>query len=150
MSDDVFIREVNEEIRQDKAKALWDRFGPFVIGLALLVIAGTAALVAYDYWQQNRSGSSGDAFSQALTLAGDGKHDEALSALEALEKEGHGAYPVLARLRSATVLADKGDAAGAVADLTRLPLMPQSQCRSAIWPDCALHISSSIPAPIRM
>ena len=43
MSDDVFIREVNEEIRQDKAKALWDRFGPFVIGLALLVIAGTEA-----------------------------------------------------------------------------------------------------------
>lgn len=115
MSDDIFIREVNEEIRQDKAKALWDRFGPFIIGVALLVIAGTAALVGYDYWQQNRSGSSGDAFSQALTLARDGKNDEALTALEALEKDGHGAYPMLARMRAATVLAAKGDVAGAVA-----------------------------------
>ena len=28
MSDDSFIREVNEEIRQDQARALWDRYGP--------------------------------------------------------------------------------------------------------------------------
>lgn len=115
MSDDIFIREVNEEIRQDKAKDLWDRFGPFVLGLAILIVLGTAAWVGYDYWRENRSGDAGDAFSQALTLASEGKNDEALAALEALEKDGHGAYPVLARLRAATVLAAKGDLAGAVA-----------------------------------
>lgn len=115
MSDDIFIREVNEEIRQDQAKAIWDRFGPFVLGLALLIVLGTAAWVGYQYWQENRSGAAGDAFSQALTLARDGKNDEALAALQALEKEGHGAYPVLSRLRAATVLAAKGDVAAAVA-----------------------------------
>ena len=48
-------------------------------------------------------------------MSNDGKNDEALKTLEALEKDGYGAYPVLARMRAATVLADKGDLAGAVA-----------------------------------
>lgn len=114
MSDDSFIREVNEEIRQDQAKALWDRFGPAAIGLAALVIIGTGAWVAYDYWVQSRANTAGDAFSQALNLARDGKNDEALAALKTLETDGYGAYPILARLRSATVLVEKGDAKGAV------------------------------------
>jgi hypothetical protein len=114
MSDDSFIREVNEELRQDKARALWDRFGPAAIGIAVAVVLGTAAYVAYDYWVETRANRSGDQFSQALALANSGKADEALAALKTLEAEGYGAYPLLARMRAATVLAEKGDFAGAV------------------------------------
>lgn len=114
MSDDSFFREVNEELRQDQAKALWDRFGPALIGLAVLVVLGTAAFVAWQYWTESRANKSGDAFAAALTLANTGKNDEALAALDALEKDGYGAYPLLARMRAATVLQQKGDAAGAV------------------------------------
>jgi hypothetical protein len=115
MSDDSFIREVNEEIRQDQARALWDRYGPAALAAAVLVVLGTAAFVGYEYWTESRANRSGDAFSQALTLANEGKNDEALGALNQLEAEGYGAYPLLARMRAATVLAAKGDFAGAVA-----------------------------------
>jgi len=115
MSDDSFIREVNEELRQDRAKALWDRYGPIVLGIAVAVVLVTAGWVAWDYWTTSRANKSGDDFSQALLLANQGKNDEALAALTALEKDGYGAYPLLARMRAATVLADKGDTAGAVA-----------------------------------
>lgn len=115
MSDDSFFREVNEEIRREQAKALWDRYGPAAIAVAVLIVLGTVAYVAYDYWVETRANRSGDAFSQALVLANDGKNDEALGALQALEKDGYGAYPLLARMRAATVLAAKGDFAGAVA-----------------------------------
>ena len=114
MSDDSFIREVNEEMRQDQARALWDRFGPFLIGAAIVVVLGTAGWVGYDYWRTKTANASGDRFSQALTLANEGKSDEAIAVLEALEADGYGAYPLLARMRTATVLADKGDFAGAV------------------------------------
>jgi hypothetical protein len=116
MSDDSFIREVNDEIRREQAQALWDRFGPAILGLAILVVLGTAAFVGYRYWDESRANRSGDAFSQALKLANDGKSDEALTALDQLEKDGYGAYPLLARMRAATVKADKGDFAAAVAD----------------------------------
>ncbi|MER9404260.1 tetratricopeptide repeat protein [Mesorhizobium caraganae] len=116
MSDDSFIREVNDEIRREQAHALWDRFGPAILGLAILVVLGTAAFVGYRYWDESRANRSGDAFSQALKLANDGKSDDALTALQQLEKDGYGAYPLLARMRAATVKADKGDFAAAVAD----------------------------------
>lgn len=116
MSDDSFIREVNEELRQDQAKALWTRFGPVVIGAAALIVAATAGWVGYDYWTQSRANASGDRFSAALELAGNGNLDEALTAFQALQEDGYGAYPVLARLRAATVMAERGEAEAAVAE----------------------------------
>ncbi|MDR7222421.1 tetratricopeptide repeat protein [Aminobacter aminovorans] len=115
MSDDSFFREVNEEIRQEKAKALWDSYGPAAIVIAVLIVIGTGLFVAWEYWVENKANSSGDRFSQALTLANTGKADEALAAFDALEKDGYGAYPLLARMRAATVQADKGDFKAAVA-----------------------------------
>ncbi|TPM35124.1 tetratricopeptide repeat protein [Mesorhizobium sp. B2-3-4] len=116
MSDDSFIREVNDEIRREQAQKLWDRFGPALIVIAALVVLGTAAFVGYRYWDETRANRSGDAFSQALKLANDGKNDEALAALDQLEKDGYGAYPLLARMRAATVKANKGDVDAAVKD----------------------------------
>jgi hypothetical protein len=114
MSDDSFIREVNEELRQDQAKALWDRYGAAFLGLAVLVVVATAAFVAWQYWTESKANKSGDDFSAALQLANSGKGDDALAAFDALEKDGYGAYPLLARMRAATVLKQKGDVAGAV------------------------------------
>ncbi|PRD45971.1 hypothetical protein C5748_00410 [Phyllobacterium phragmitis] len=114
MADDSFIREVNEEIRSDRAKAIWRRFGPLLIGGAVAIVLGTAATVGYRYWSESRASQSGDKFLAALNLASQGKNDEALTALSDLEKNGYGAYPVLARMRAATLIFQKGDAAGAV------------------------------------
>lgn len=116
MSDDSFIREVNDEMRREQAQKLWDRFGPALLVLAILVVLGTAAFVGYRYWDETRANRSGDAFSQALKLANDGKNDEALTALDQLERDGYGAYPLLARMRAATVKANKGDVDAAVKD----------------------------------
>ena len=115
MSDDSFFREVNEEIRQDRARALWDRFGSLIIGVAVAVVVGTGAYVAWEYWSENRANAAGDSFASALTLANAGQNDEALQALGEIERDGYGAYPLLARMRSATVLFEKGDAQGAIA-----------------------------------
>jgi hypothetical protein len=117
MADDSFIREVNEEIRKEQAKSVWDRFGPILIAIAILVVLATSAFVGYRHWDESRANRSGDAFSQALTLANEGKQEEALAALAEIQKDGYGAYPVLARLRAATFKADSGDVAAAVTEL---------------------------------
>jgi len=115
MSDNSFIREVNEELRQDQMRVLWRRYGPIAIGLAALLVLGMAAWVAYDHWWTSRANESGDRFAQALELAEEGNSQEALQLLEELENSGAGAYPVLARLRAATTLADSDDIDGAIA-----------------------------------
>ncbi|HEV7416151.1 MAG TPA: tetratricopeptide repeat protein [Tianweitania sediminis] len=117
---DTFFREVNEEMRQAKARAIWQRFGPIAIILAVLIVLGTGGWVLYNWWAESRANASGDQFSQALQLASEGKSDEALAALQALESDGVGAYPLLARMRMATVIAQQGDFTGAVAQFDQV------------------------------
>jgi len=114
MSDESFFREVTDELRQDKAKAFLSKYGLWLIAIALVIIVVTVGFVLYRHWATERADRSGDVFSQALSLAQDGKNDQALAALDKMEKNGYGAYPVLARMRAATILADKGDFKGAV------------------------------------
>lgn len=117
--DDSFIREVNEELRSDQMRLVWKRFGRILIGIAVLVVLGTIGKVSYEYWRDSQASAAGDEFLAALTLARDGKKDEALAALGKLEQEGFGSYPVLARMRSASLLAET-DTQGAVNAFTTI------------------------------
>ncbi|CCF20147.1 conserved protein of unknown function [Pseudorhizobium banfieldiae] len=112
---DSFIREVNEELRSDQFKNAWSRYGKIAIGVAIVIVVATAGYRGYEYWQSHNASQSGDRFLAALNLASEGKHDEALAAFQALEQDGTGDYPVLAQMRAAAVLSEKGDTAGAVA-----------------------------------
>jgi hypothetical protein len=42
---DIF-REVDEDLRREQVRKLWDRFAPYVIGLAVLIVAATAGYAA--------------------------------------------------------------------------------------------------------
>ncbi|MEM9105941.1 MAG: tetratricopeptide repeat protein [Pseudomonadota bacterium] len=118
MSDDSFIREVDQELRSERMKSIWERFGKYIIGVAVLIVLVTAAVRGYEYWTNQRANNSGDAFLAALNLAREGRQDEALAALRELESSGTGSYPALARMRAATVLADSGDIDAAISDFS--------------------------------
>ena len=108
MSESEFIREVDEELRNEQIRKLWDRFGPFVIGFALLIVVGTAASKGYDYWREKQAAESGDAFIAALDLSESGEQEKSIAALEALEADGAGGYPKLAEMRIAAEKASLG------------------------------------------
>jgi len=112
---DIF-KEVEEDIRRDQAKKLWDRFGPYVIGLAVLIVVATAGYRGWIYWQERQAQATGDRFFSALELAEGGKHEEAITALEAIAADGSGQYPVLAGFRIAAEKEATGDIDGAVAE----------------------------------
>jgi hypothetical protein len=112
---DIF-REVDEDIRREQYKKLWDRFGIYVIGLAVLIVVVTAGYRGWVYWQDRQAQATGDRFLAALQLATDGKHAEAESALAAIAADGTGGYPILAKFRIATEKAAAGDKPGAVAE----------------------------------
>ena len=115
MSDDSFVKEVDDELRTDQLKSLWERYGIVLATIAVAIVVGTAAMEGWNWWQARQASASGDVFLSALKQANDGKRDDALKALSDLEKSGSGAYPLLARMRTATELATNGDAKGAIA-----------------------------------
>jgi hypothetical protein len=112
---DIF-KEVDEDLRREQLRKLWDRFGPFVIGLAILIVVGTAGYRGWIYWQEKQAQASGDRFLAALDLSSQGKHEDAIAALKAIEANGSGRYPVLAGFRVASEMAATGNAKDAIAE----------------------------------
>ncbi|MEO0327003.1 MAG: tetratricopeptide repeat protein [Pseudomonadota bacterium] len=101
MSDESFIREVEEELRSDQLKSFWERFKWFIITGAVAIVVLTAGYRGWLYFSQEQANVSGDQFIQALELSDGGQLDEAIAKLETLSNEGSGEYPALARIRLA-------------------------------------------------
>ncbi|MBR1220532.1 tetratricopeptide repeat protein [Bradyrhizobium sp. U87765 SZCCT0131] len=93
--------EVDEELRREQLKKLWDRYSIFIIGVAVLIVAAVAGWRGYTYWEGKRSAEAGAAFEAAVALADQNKHAEAEAAFTKLAAEAPRGYRTLARLRAA-------------------------------------------------
>lgn len=101
---DIF-QEVDEEVRREQLKKLWERYGGYLIAACVVVVVGVGAWRGYQWWQAKQAAQSGAAFEQAVTLAESGKHAEAAAAFAKLSADGAAGYRVLARLREAAEVA---------------------------------------------
>jgi hypothetical protein len=115
MSNETIFREVDEELRGDRMRALWRRFGPFIIGGAIAIVLVVAGNEGWTWWQNSNAARSSDQFYAALELAEAGDVAAAQDALNDVVAEGTGGYPALARFRQASLLAADGKSAEAVA-----------------------------------
>jgi hypothetical protein len=102
---DIF-HEVDEEVRRDQLKKLWDRYSIYLIAVAVLIVAGIGAWRGYEYWVAKKAAAAGAAFESAVALSEQGKHAEAESAFAGVVAQAPDGYRVLARFRAAAELAD--------------------------------------------
>jgi hypothetical protein len=107
---DIF-REVDEEVRRDKAVLFFEKYQFWLIGAALLVVAATAGWRIYDYYKTQAAEKASGRYEAALQLAHDGKSAEAEAAFEAIAKDAPAGYRTLARLRAIDGLATHDQAA---------------------------------------
>jgi hypothetical protein len=101
---DIF-QEVDEEVRREQLKKLWERYGTYFIAACIVIVIGVGAWRGYEWWQAKQAAQSGAAFEQAVKLAESGKHQEAAAAFTKLSADATPGYRVLARLREAAELA---------------------------------------------
>ena len=116
MAEDTFIREVDEQIRQDRAHEIWAKYGRYIIALAVFIVAATAAVTGWQYYEETKSAGFGDRYMNAIALSNNGQHDAAITALGEIASEGAGQYPALAKMRIASETAAKGEKAAAVTE----------------------------------
>jgi hypothetical protein len=120
MSDSEFFREVDEAVRHEQYKRLWDRYGLFAIIGAGLIIAGVAGYKGWSYWTEKQAGDAGAQFTAALTLAKTGEAAKAREAFTQLAENGPTGYRVLAKFQLAAAEAKAGETDKAVADYDAL------------------------------
>ena len=105
--------EVDEEVRREQLKKLWDKYSIYVVGLAFLIIAGVGGWRGYQYLEAQKAAEAGAAFDRAVELADQNKHAEAEAAFADLATKAPYGYRVLARLRAAAEVAARDKAAAA-------------------------------------
>ena len=99
--------EINEELKQDRMAALWQRYGKYLIAVVVAIVAGVSLSQGYSYYTTQRDARAADAFFQAILA------DDVTSSLETAAPELNEGYALLAEFRSAAALAQDGKAAEA-------------------------------------
>jgi hypothetical protein len=115
---DTFLREVDEAVRQDKYKQLWDKYGIHALIAAVVIIGGVAGYKGWTYWQEKQAQDAGSKFSLALEEGTDAA--KAREILTGLAQSGPEGYRVLARFQLAAAEAKAGEIDKAVADYDAL------------------------------
>lgn len=113
--EDAFIREIDEELKNEKLKKIWDRYGLFIILFVVLAISATVSFETFKAWNQKRNQEFSNAYAYALNLQNQGKYGEAMGVLENIEKSKKGIYSDLAQIQMANVLVEQGKVEPAMA-----------------------------------
>lgn len=96
-----FFNEVDEAVRREQLKKLWDKYWFVFIAAAILIIAAVGGWRGYQYVQGQNAEKAGTAFNQAMALADQGKHSQAEAAFAAIAAKAPAGYRTLARLQAA-------------------------------------------------
>jgi hypothetical protein len=105
--------EVDEDVRRDQLKKLWDQYSIYIVAGALLIIAAVGGFRGYQYLEAKKAAEAGAAFDRAVELSEANKHSEAEAAFGDLAAKAPAGYRVLARLRLATEVASRDAQAAA-------------------------------------
>ena len=105
--------EVDEDVRRDQLKKLWEQYSLYIIAGALLIIASVGGWRGYQYLEAKKAAEAGAAFDKAAELSEANKHAEAEAGFAELAAKGPSGYRVLARLRMAAEVANRDPAAAA-------------------------------------
>jgi hypothetical protein len=101
---DIF-HEVDEEVRREQLKRLWERYSIYIVALAILIVAGVGGWRGYEYYTAKKAAAAGNQFENAVTLAEQGKQSEAEAGFAKVVADAPDGYRVLARFRAAALTA---------------------------------------------
>jgi hypothetical protein len=99
--------EVDEDVRRDQLKKLWDRYSILIVAGALLIIAAVGGWRGYQYLATQKAEKAGVAFDKAAELSDQNKHAEAEAAFNDLAATAPSGYRMLSRLHAAAEVASR-------------------------------------------
>lgn len=96
------ITEINQELRQDRGKALWNKYGVYVIAAVVAIVVVVAGRQAYVGYEDSTRNNAANAYLVAV-------EQTTTSQLEQIAAETGEGYAMLAKFTLAARLAEAGD-----------------------------------------
>lgn len=106
--------EIEQDLRREQANKLWEKYGIYLIGLAVGIVLVASAVVGWRAWQNSRAEDASGAFDAVMAATAEQKPEEAAAALSAFAADTTSGYAALAYMEQGGFLLQAGDTKGAV------------------------------------
>ena len=107
--DDIFVKEVEEEIKQENLLNLWKRFGKIIIAVVTLFIIGIAGFKGWESYDRNQRENQSLNYNNLINSLAEGSNNKALLILESMETNQVRSYSTLTKLINPTILNSSGN-----------------------------------------
>ena len=104
-----FVREVDEDIKEEERINLWKKVFPYVVSVSLGIIIFTSGYVFWNNYSESLNQQLGDDFTAAVQLANEEDLDASILALNRIVDEGSDGYVTLAKMKKASLLIQRGE-----------------------------------------
>ena len=104
---DEFIREVDEDVKEEKRLKLWKKFFPYVVSISLGIVLFTSGFVFWEGYSNDQRQKLGDDFTAAVVLASEDDLDASLIALDRIVDKGSDGYVTMAKMKKASILIEQ-------------------------------------------
>ena len=104
--------EVDEDLRREQLKKLWDRYSLHFIALIVLIVAGVGGWRGYQYFENQKAEAAGKEFEAAVALTDPVQAQAAFDKIASGNAQG---YSALARLHAAAEAAKQDSQKGVAA-----------------------------------
>ena len=112
--EDAFIREIDEELKNEKIKKIWDKYGLFIIAFVVVAVFAAVSFESFKAWQDSRNQEMSDTFAYALNLQNQGRFAEAEEVLTSLKNSKRGIYADIAQMQLVNMAAEQNQTQKAI------------------------------------
>lgn len=122
--EDMELKQVDEDRNRERLREIWNQYGRYIIGLAVLVVGIVAGRELYTSHVTETRATQSAAFEAVNRSLAESPDDfiGAVTAWEEAQGSAKGGYEILAGLKLASAKLEAGDTDGAIADYDALAI----------------------------
>ena len=148
---DTFVREVDENLRRDRARDFAKKYGGWLISAVILFLAASGGYIYWQYYQQQRSEKQVEQLAEAFKTFGSGDKTSATKQIDDLSQSGSKAVRATALFTRAAIALEQNDLKLATAKYREIAgdtSLPQPYRDVALIRQTALEFDSLQPQEI--
>ena len=148
---ETFVREVDENLRRDRARDFAKQYGGWLIGALVLFIAASGGFIYWQYYQQQRSEHQVEQLAEAFKSVGSGDKVSATKVIDDLSQSGSKAVRATALFARAALALEQNDLKLATAKYREIANdsgLPKPYRDAALIRQTALEFDSLAPQEI--
>ena len=106
---DAFLREISEDVKNDNLRAIWKKYGLWIVLAVATILTITVSYEAIKAKKISKDEEITETFAQATSLQNQGRFPEAMAIYNTIQDSGHDIYRDIARIQIANIYFEQGD-----------------------------------------